>query len=237
MANNKHTTTNSQGKDSHAHLPLPHRWDMTDAEMTTKSQEFLDLMKKRHTIRDYIDRPVPREIIENCILAAGLAPSGANQQPWHFAVIENPEAKKQIRDAAEEEERIFYAGRAGEEWLQALEPIGTDDRKPFLEIAPYLIVIFAQRYGVDEKGNRYKHYYVPESVGIATGMLITALHNAGLVTLTHTPNPMRFLNELCGRPEAEKPEMILVVGHPAENATVPVHAKWKKSLEEITTFI
>jgi len=219
------------------HLPLPDRWRLTDDQMTARSAEFLALMKKRHSIRDYSDRPVPRDVIENCIRAAGLAPSGANQQPWHFAVIESADAKARVRKAAEEEERTFYAGRAGVEWLSAIAPIGTDDQKPFLEIAPYLIVIFAQRYGVDERGGRHKHYYVPESVGIATGFLITALHNAGLVTLTHTPNPMKFLNQLCGRPEAEKPEMILVVGHPADDATVPKHAKQKKPLADIASFI
>ncbi|WP_204601955.1 nitroreductase family protein [Paremcibacter congregatus] len=229
-------STMPQGEEYQA-LPLPHRWTLTNTEMAERATDFLDLMKKRHTIRDFTDRPVPRQIIEDCLLTAGLAPSGANHQPWHFAVIENPDAKRQIRAAAEEEERTFYAGRAGDEWLSALEPIGTNDQKPFLEIAPYLIVIFAQRYGVTPSGEKFKHYYVPESVGIATGMLITALHNAGLSTLTHTPNPMKFLNKLCGRPDAEKPEMILVVGHPAENATVPKHAKWKKSLEEIATFI
>jgi len=218
-------------------LALPDRWQLSDQEMTIRSEEFLALMKKRHTIRDYCDRPVPRIIIENCLEAAGLAPSGANHQPWHFAVIESADAKSQIRTAAEEEERTFYAGRGSDEWLKALEPIGTDADKPFLEIAPYLIVIFAQRYGIDSKGKRYKNYYVPESVGIATGLLITALHNAGLVTLTHTPNPMKFLNDLCGRPASEKPEMILVVGHPADNATVPAHAKWKKPLDEIVSFI
>lgn len=230
------SSTMPQGGDYEA-LPLPHRWDLTDAQMMERAARFHALMKKRHSIRDYTDRPVPRQVIEDCLLTAGLAPSGANHQPWHFAVIESPEAKKQIRTAAEEEEKTFYAGRAGDEWLSALEPIGTNDQKPFLEIAPYLIIIFAQRYGVTPSGEKFKHYYVPESVGIATGLLITALHNAGLSTLTHTPNPMKFLNTLCGRPDAEKPEMILVVGHPAEDATVPKHAKWKKSLEEIATFI
>ena len=216
-------------------LPIPYRWDMTDEEMIKKSEEFYELMQKRHTVRDYSDRSVPREVIENCILAAGLAPSGANHQPWHFAVIENPEHKKKIREAAEEEERTFYAGRAGDQWLNALEPIGTNDHKPHLTIAPYLIVIFAQRTSTDREGRKFKNYYVNESVGIATGFLITALHQAGLTTLTHTPNPMKFLNKLCDRPETEKPEMILVVGHPDENATVPKHAKWKKPLDEIMT--
>lgn len=216
-------------------LPIPDRWEMSDKEMISKSEEFYVLMKKRHTVREYSSRPVPREVIENCIRAAGLAPSGANHQPWHFAIIENPDHKQKIRIAAEEEEKTFYAGRASDEWLGALEPIGTNDHKPHLTEAPWLIVIFAQRTSIDRNGRKFKNYYVNESVGIATGFLITALHKAGLSTLTHTPNPMKFLNELCGRPSTEKPEMILVVGHPAEDATVPAHAKWKKPLEEIMT--
>lgn len=216
-------------------LPIPDRWEMSDDEMIKNSEDFYELMKKRHTIREYSSRPVPREVIENCIKAAGLAPSGANHQPWHFAVIENPEHKQKIRDAAEEEERTFYAGRASDEWLGALEPIGTNDSKPHLTEAPWLIVIFAQRTSIDRNGRKFKNYYVGESVGIATGFLITALHKAGLSTLTHTPNPMKFLNELCERPATEKPEMILVVGHPDEKATVPAHAKWKKPLDEIMT--
>ena len=216
-------------------LPIPYKWEMSDKEMISKSEEFYELMKKRHTVREYSSRPVPREVIENCIRAAGLAPSGANHQPWHFAIIENPDHKQKIRDAAEEEEKTFYAGRASDEWLGALEPIGTNDHKPHLTEAPWLIVIFAQRTSIDRNGRKFKNYYVNESVGIATGFLITALHKAGLSTLTHTPNPMKFLNELCGRPSTEKPEMILVVGHPAEDATVPAHAKWKKPLEEIMT--
>ncbi len=216
-------------------LPMPDKWDMTDQEMIEKSESFLSLMKKRHSVRDYSTKSVPREIIENCIKAAGLAPSGANHQPWHFAVIENPEAKAKIRAAAEEEEKTFYSGRASDEWLGALEPIGTNESKPHLTTAPWLIVIFAQRTSTDRNGRKFKNYYVTESVGIATGFLITALHNAGLTTLTHTPNPMKFLNQLCDRPPSEKPEMILVVGHPAENATVPEHAKWKKPIDEIMT--
>lgn len=218
-------------------IPLPHRFDYSDEEMIKRAGEFYELAKKRHTCRFYTDRDVPREVIEKCLLAAGTAPSGANHQPWHFVLVRSPEAKKIIREAAETEEREFYAGKAGKAWLDALEPIGTDWEKPFLEIAPWLIVVFAQRYGQDEKGNKIKHYYVPESVGIATGMLITALHNAGLSTLTHTPAPMQFLNELCSRPEVEKPVMILVTGHPAEDATVPEEATNKKSLEQISSEI
>ena len=194
-------------------------------------------MKTRHTIRDFSDRPVEAEVIRECVAAAGLAPSGANHQPWHFSAIAAPALKAQIRAAAEAEEEKFYAGGAGDEWLQALEPIGTGVEKPHLEEAPWLIVIFAQRYGLTEDGTRYKNYYVPESVGIATGFLITALHNAGLSCLTHTPNPMRFLNDLCDRPEHEKPVMILAVGHPADHATMPAAAKIKKPLDEILTLL
>jgi len=221
--------------NEYVELPIPYRWDMSDEEMIKQSQEFHQLMKKRHTVRQYSTRPVPRQVIENCIKAAGLAPSGANHQPWHFAVIENQGHKAKIRAAAEEEEKTFYAGRASDQWLDALEPIGTNDSKPHLTTAPWLIVIFAQRTSTDRNGRKFKNYYVTESVGIATGFLITALHKAGLSTLTHTPNPMKFLNDLCQRPASEKPEMILVVGHPAEDATVPAHAKWKKPLEEIMT--
>lgn len=216
-------------------LPIPDRWNLSDDEMVRRSEEFYQLMQKRHTVRDYSTRSVPRGVIENCVKVAGLAPSGANHQPWHFAVIESAEAKSKIRAAAEEEEKTFYAGRASDEWINALEPIGTNDSKPHLEIAPWLIVIFAQRSSTDCNGRKFKNYYVNESVGIATGFLITALHKAGLSTLTHTPNPMKFLNDLCDRPQTEKPEMILVVGHPAEDAVVPEHAKWKKPLDEIMT--
>jgi nitroreductase len=218
-------------------MDLPDRWELSDDVMEQRSKDFVKLMQKRHTVRDYTDKTIPQNIIENCIRAAALAPSGANHQPWHFALVRNPEAKHRIRLAAEEEEKIFYEGRGGDEWLNALEPIGTNDQKPFLDIAPWLIVIFRQTYGYDANGTKYKNYYVGESVGIATGVLITALHNAGLSTLTHTPNPMKFLNELCGRPAHEKPEMILVVGHPDEKAQVPKHAKWKKPFDEITTII
>lgn len=215
-------------------LPLPDRRDFTDEQMGEHAQSFLDLVKTRHSIRDYSDRPVPRTVIEACVAAAGTAPSGANQQPWHFVAISDPAMKHRIREAAEEEERRFYDGGGGDEWLSALEPIGTDASKPHLDIAPWLIVIFAQRWGYRD-GQRIKHYYVPESVGIATGLLITALHNAGLSCLTHTPNPMKFLNALCDRPENEKPIMILAVGHPAEDATVPAVAKFKKPLGQIMT--
>lgn len=215
-------------------LPLPDRCDLSDAESLARARAFRDLMRTRHSVRDYDPTPVPAEIIAACIEAAGTAPSGANQQPWHFVAISDPAMKAKVRDAAEAEERRFYDGGGGDEWLAALEPIGTDASKPHLTIAPWLIVIFAARWGV-RNGEKVKHYYVPESVGIATGMLITALHQAGLSCLTHTPNPMKFLNDLCGRPDNEKPVMILAVGHPAAAATVPAVAKKKKPLSEIMT--
>jgi len=216
-------------------VPLPDRMSFSDAEMKARAVEFYEEIRRRHTVRDFTNQPVPREIIETCLMAAGTAPNGANHQPWHFAVVEDPGLKARIREAAEKEEREFYAGKAGEEWLSALEPIGTDADKPFLEIAPYLIVIFGQRKGFFE-GKPRKNYYVPESVNIAAGFLIAALHHAGLATLTHTPNPMSFLNEVLGRPDTEKPYILLVVGHPAADAMVPAHAKEKKPLAEIASF-
>ena len=216
-------------------LPLPDRIDLGSGEMIAAAQAFHETMKKRHSVREFSDKAVPQEVIEYCIATAGSAPSGANHQPWHFVAIKDLDIKHQIRLAAEEEERAFYAGGGGDEWIKALEPIGTGPEKPHLDIAPLLIVIFAQRYGEFEDGTRYKNYYVNESVGIATGFLLAALHHAGLVALTHTPNPMKFLNELLDRPSSEKPVMILPVGYPAENATVPAAAKIKKSLNEILT--
>ncbi len=214
-------------------LALPDRVDLTDDQALAAAESFRDYLKKRHTVRDFAPTPVPLPVIQACVAAAGTAPSGANHQPWHFVAISDPAMKAQIRAAAEEEERDFYAGGAGDEWLKALEPIGTGVSKPHLDIAPWLIVVFAQRYGVTKDGHRYKNYYVPESVGIATGFLIAALHQAGLSCLTHTPNPMKFLNGLCDRPDSEKPVMILAVGHPAGDATVPAVAKLKKPLDEI----
>jgi nitroreductase len=190
-------------------------------------------MRKRHSIREFSYERVDRAVIEACVRTAGSAPSGANHQPWHFAAVSDASLKHRIRLAAEEEERRFYEGGAGDEWLKALEPIGTSAEKPHLDIAPWLIVIFAQRWGEFDDGVRFKNYYVPESVGIATGFLIAALHHAGLSCLTHTPNPMKFLNEPLSRPDSEKPVMILAVGHPAEDATVPKVAKIKKPLDEI----
>lgn len=218
-------------------LALPDRVALPDDASLTAATAFRDYMRKRHSVREFAPTPVAKEVIQACIEAAGSAPSGANHQPWHFCAISSAEMKAKIRAAAEEEEEAFYAGGAGDAWLKALEPIGTGASKPHLEIAPWLIVIFAQRYGVAEDGTRYKHYYVPESVGIATGFLIAALHHAGLSCLTHTPNPMKFLNALCNRPEAEKPVMILATGIAAPEATVPEVAKFKKPLDEILTLI
>jgi len=204
-------------------------------EMKQRTTAFYRDMKQRRSIRDFSDRPVPREIIEDCLRAAGTSPSGANMQPWFFAVVSDPAVKRQIRKAAEEKEREFYKKRAPQKWLDALKPLGTDAHKPFLETAPYLIVIFSQRYGLLPDGNTKKHYYVTESVGIATGILITAIHKAGLVSLTYTPSPMTFLNKILGRPTNERPFLILVVGYPADYATVPEISK--KSLKEISEFI
>jgi iodotyrosine deiodinase len=217
-----------KGEVSYQPLPLPDRVQLDEAASLSAAEAFLAYMRKRHSVRDYSPRYVPEAVIAACIAAAGTAPSGANHQPWHFVAISDPAMKARIREGAEEEERAFYSGGAGDEWLAALEPIGTGTSKPHLTDAPWLIVVFAQRYGVTEDGSRYKNYYVPESVGIATGMLIAAIHHAGLVCLEHTPNPMKFLGALCGRPEHEKPVMILPVGYPGENATVPAVAKRKK---------
>ena len=204
-------------------------------EMRERARTFHTELQRRRTIRTFSTRPVPREIIEECIRAAGTAPNGANMQPWHFVVVRDPDVKKQIRKGAEKEEREFYERRASKEWLEALAPLGTDWRKPFLEEAPYLIVIFGLRNTILPDGTRLKNYYVTESVGIATGMLITALHHAGLASLTHTPSPMGFLNKILKRPANERPFLVLVVGYPAQGTTVPAISK--KSLDEIATFI
>ncbi len=209
--------------------PLP------DVEAERLAADYLAKMTTRHTVREFSGQPVPLAVVEACIATAGRAPSGANQQPWHFVAVQSPEMKAKIRQAAEIEEAAFYAGGGGDEWIKALEPLGTGVEKPHLTTAPWLIVIFAQRYGERPDGSRYKHYYVPESVGIATGFLISALHLAGLSCLTHTPNPMKFLNTLLGRPKSEKPVMILVVGHPAANAVYPGASALKKPLSEILT--
>lgn len=204
-------------------------------EMARRSADFLSLLARRRTVRDYSEREVPRAVIENAVRAASLAPSGANQQPWTFVCISDRAVKARIRAAAEAEEKAFYDGRAGEEWLEALRHLGTDWRKPFLETAPWLIAIFGQRYGVDADGGKVKHYYVPESVGIASGFLIAALHHAGLATLTHTPSPMGFLNEICGRPENEKAYILLVAGYPADDCRVPVIEK--KPLDRVSIWM
>ncbi len=215
-------------------VPLSEYEELPVEEMRRRAAAFYRKLRKRRTVREFSTRPVPREILEHCLLTAGTAPSGANQQPWHFVVVADPVLKKRIREAAEAEEKEFYGGRAPDEWLEALAPLGTDEHKPFLEQAPYLIVIFAQNHGVRPDGSKVKHYYVTESVGIATGMLIAAVHDAGLVSLTHTPSPMGFLNEILGRPGHERAFLILVVGYPKEDARVPKITR--KGLREITTF-
>jgi nitroreductase len=222
---------------AHDTLPYTALPSYSDDERIQRAIAFYEALKTRRTCRYFSADPVPRAVIENAILAAGTAPNGANHQPWHFAVIESADKKKALRAAAEEEERSFYDSKGSEEWLEALEPLGTDADKPFLEIAPYLIVIFGQRKGGMLPGELKQNYYVNESVGIATGMLITALHDAGLATLTHTPNPMKFLNQVCDRPAHEKPMMVLVVGKPAADATIPVHATIKKPLDQISSWL
>jgi nitroreductase len=207
----------------------------SEPEMLERARGYADEAARRRSVRDFSAEPVAREIIEQCLLAAGSAPSGANRQPWHFSVISNAAIKRKIRIAAEEEEKEFYQRRAPQAWLDALTPFGTDANKPFLETAPYLIVVFAEKYSLDKQGKKQKNYYVPESVGIATGVLISALHHAGLATLTHTPSPMKFLNQILGRPEREKPTMILVVGHPSPAARVPDIKR--KPLDVIATFL
>ena len=208
----------------------------SESEMQRQADKMLALLKFRRSIRDFSSDPIPRELIETCINAAGTAPSGANHQPWHFVAISDPATKNEIRLAAEEEEREFYTNKATPEWLDALAPLGTDHSKPFLETAPWLIAVFAQRRGGPNPGDDKKNYYVTESVGLAAGMLITALHSAGLGTLTHTPAPMSFLTKICGRPKTEKPFVLLVVGYPDKNAAVPKHALIKKSVSQISTF-
>ena len=206
----------------------------SETEMLNRATEFRHQISQRRTVRDYSNRSVPRQIIEECLKAAASAPSGANMQPWHFVVVESAKSKSIIRQAAEEEERDFYQRRAPKEWLDALAPLGTDEHKPFLESAPYLIAVFAQSWSLNQAGKRVKHYYVPESVGIACGILLTALHHSGLVTLTHTPSPMGFLNDILDRPKNEKPYMLIVAGYPADEVRVPVITK--KSIEEFASW-
>lgn len=217
--------------------PLAHYREHSVDDMRRRVGAFYEDIRRRRTVRDFSPRPVPRDIIEQAVRAAGTAPSGANMQPWHFVVVSDPGIKSRIRSGAEEEERAFYHGRAPREWLDALAPLGTDEHKPFLEAAPYLVVVFALSYGVLPDGQKVKNYYVQESVGIAVGLLITALHQAGLATLTHTPSPMRFLNEILGRPSNERPYLVLVTGYPAEAARVPAAGGRKKTLAEIATFL
>ena len=208
--------------------------EKSPAEMIETSRTFYQDVKRRRSVRDFSDRPIPDEVIENAIRAAGTAPSGANQQPWHFVVIKSAATKQKIREAAEEEERAFYQERAPEEWINALAHLGTDANKPFLETAPCLIAIFRKITTTDENGIKHKNYYTSESVGIATGILITALHLAGLATLTHTPSPMNFLNEILERPDSERPFLLLVTGYPSDGTEVPKISKY--AFDEITSF-
>jgi iodotyrosine deiodinase len=216
-------------------IALPNYQEYAVDVMSQRAAAFCDFMQKRRTVRDFDRRPVPRDVIAHCLRAAGTAPSGANMQPWHFVVVSDPAIKQRIRVEAEREEHEFYHHKAPQEWLDALAPLGTNEHKPFIEDAPFLIVIFAESYGLLPDGRKVKHYDTQESVGIATGILITAIHDAGLVSLTHTPSPMGFLNEILGRPANERPFLILVVGYPAGSATVPMITK--KPLEEIVTWM
>ncbi|MFC6439049.1 nitroreductase family protein [Bowmanella sp. JS7-9] len=221
----------------HDHTPLDDFITYPADEMLARSHEFLAQMRRRHSVRSFSDKPVAREVIENCLLTAGSAPSGANHQPWHFAAIHSPEVKRQIREQAEAHERGFYDGRAGQQWLTDLKPLGTDASKPYLETAPWLIAVFSQKTGGLDGDESKQNYYVHESVGIAVGMLLTALHNAGLATLTHTPKPMNFLTQVCNRPENERAYMLIIAGYPADDATVPAHARNKKALADIASFL
>lgn len=216
-------------------VPLTDFREYPPAQMIERARAFQADMARRRTIRHFSNRPVPREVIQSCLEAAGTAPSGANLQPWHFVVIAKPDLKRKIRLAAEAEEHEFYHHRATREWLEALEPLGTDEHKPFLETAPYLIAVFALGRSQRSDGKSIRNYYVSESVGIATGILITALHHAGLACLTHTPSPMAFLNQILDRPKEEKPYLLLVTGYPAEDARVPQITK--KPLATIATFL
>ncbi len=219
----------------HPTIALPGYREYPVEEMRRRAEGFYRDVRCRRSVREFSDRPVPRDIVEMALRAAGTAPSGANLQPWHMVVISGAATKRRIRVAAEAEEREFYAHRASAEWLAALEPLGTDENKPFLETAPCLIAIFLQKYGTLPDGRKVKHYYPVESTGLATGILITALHHAGLATLTHTPSPMKFLNEILGRPKSERPFLLLVVGYPADDAHVPDISR--KSLEEFVSFV
>ena len=213
-------------------IPLDFK-EYPPAEMVERAEAYYAEIKQRRSVREFSDRDVPQEVIDACLLAAGTAPNGANLQPWHFAVVRSPEVKTKIRQAAEKEEREFYGGKAPQAWLDDLQPLGTDANKPFLETAPYLIVIFSQSHQVKPDGQKAKNYYVSESVGIATGFLISALHHAGLATLTHTPSPMKFLNTILDRPSNERAFLVLVVGYPKDDTCVP--AITKKGIEEVAS--
>lgn len=232
------STANEESGMSELHYPYQHDSDVSPEAALAQSAQLLQQMQQRRTIRQFSDRPVPQAVIENLIKIAASAPSGANHQPWHFVAISDPLLKQQIRQEAELQEAGFYSGRAGAEWLHALKPLGTDADKPYLEIAPWLIVIFSQKRGGIENNDQDTNYYVHESVGIATGFLINACHQAGLVSLTHTPKPMSFLSKICQRDnDNDRPYMLLVVGYPADDATVPAHALKKKSFEQICTIL
>ncbi|SNY45529.1 Nitroreductase [Arsukibacterium tuosuense] len=220
------------------HVPLTDFIEYPPEQMLARAAQHLADLRRRHSIRKFSSRPVARELIEQCILAAGSAPSGANHQPWHFVAIHSPEVKQHIRIEAEALEQGFYAGRAPEEWLDALKPLGTDANKAYLETAPWLIAVFSKKRGGIEEQDDKNNYYVHESVGLATGFLLQALHHAGLGTLTHTPKPMSFLSKICGRDsDNERPYMLIVTGYPAEDATVPQHALKKKTLQQICSFL
>jgi len=233
----KNTSDESDRMTSETQLPLNDFIHLNESDMNNCAQKFYEHIKRRHSIRKFSSKPVAKSIIEHAIKAAGTAPSGANHQPWHFVAISSTHIKNQIREQAEKHEQRFYSGGASQQWLDALKPLGTNQSKPYLEIAPWLIAIFSQKTGGLTENEQTQNYYVHESLGIATGILITALHTAGLATLTHTPKPMSFLSTICQRPDNERPYMLLVVGHPAENATIPKHATIKKPLSQISTFL
>jgi len=220
--------------DEYAPIPLEFT-QLTERDMVAKAQSYYRSIKKRRTVRDFTDKPIPQAVIKYAIRAAGTAPNGANMQPWHFVAISNKDIKRKIRIAAEKEEQEFYEGRASDEWLDALSHLGTDAEKPFLETASHLIVIFLKKFSYDDDGKKHKNYYTSESVGIATGILIDALYHSGVATLTHTPSPMKFLNEILDRPKDERPYMILVAGYPVTDCQVP--AIEKKHVSEIATFL
>lgn len=216
-------------------VPLSQYREYPLEQMRERVNDLADDLSRRRTVRDFSDREVPQDIIDAAVRAAGSAPSGANTQPWHFVVVRNQETKAEIRKAAEAEEHEFYTRRAPEQWLKALAPLGTDEHKPFLERAPALIAVFYERFGIDAQGEKYKTYYSIESAGLACGMLIAALHRAGLATLTHTPSPMKFLRDILGRPRNEAPFLLLVVGYPEADAQVPDIQR--KSLDQIMTVV